>query len=984
MSWTEIICKANIPSCTAKLTTTMLIPNLNAKQGSSSCVQCGDSCNPPPPDKPLCGLENTLLKRDYNRSTTYDSCECDSSIPVHCKREYNVKVDWNDTCGTLDWKTMLTLGQSNGTCRGNCCAYSVCEKVEEKDWDWEITDWKTNKGWMYCTFEFDYSSFTLLRITDLFNWTNDIIKGKNLYMQNGLDPKMSAYLLNINFVYATIYDYYNQLYMFGPYNKTNLPIFSGINYLSVKPEDFNKRLLNNYSIYEGLFPDGTFPENVKEFINQTLTYPSFPSETEIDYNISYTIYQKALEAYGLSPGFAGSQEALDSFFNSLLSYFFRDEQGQLYKDVSVSSSPITPNKIVIKNSVIKSLNLVSIDGNYYKRTLNIKIGDDLERMIPADFFISSFTVSSSIVSWSILAYNLYKTYSFVTVEKPTFLEKVLYDTLLCPLSLYNTYKTKILKRDAIEKYCKTGYDFPSFLTGSNSFFINKNSDICECYLTKVAPVGISNIGNRDGMCFDTACKDYTDLFNLSEQSCVESCQTVNNWIHADNEGLQPRNATRVDTARVQKLCGDNYKPYSSKTFNIGIFICFMVITVLISLTVFAVYKNYKETTDERVNSFWAVIYGIIIFIVCTGLSVFLGFDLAGKPDEHKPCDKDNNFVCMSRLTKRRIPTEFCGDNILNCECQSDQDCPDGCSCYSSSCLPKSGVRATKDVVKKIVNKPFIAISVMILFLFPIALFYLYKDYHYPVNAWLYMGVVIVLASLPLLYFIRDAMKGKTVKEFTGSCLGFGKCNSDSDCSNSEDKGGDNEDKTDSKDNPSFKCVNRTCVKEEGGCPISLNTKPPVSLKMGVYTIKYQGMYLTVGGDNSSSSSSFQNTSPVLVKPKSDIESVWTYDHRNNTLYSTDVNGDFYSMAVKDACTKKNCQGVVYSEPYSDYPNRFILGDDNTIFSLEANAYLIPDLRPCILEPCPLGRCLNDKGEIYYHVSYTVQPSLAKVWEIVSN
>ena len=315
----------------------------------------------------------------------------------------------------------------------------------------------------------------------------------------------------------------------------------------------------------------------------------------------------------------------------------------------------------------------------------------------------------------------------------------------------------------IMTYCDIAYSPPPYTsrTETDKYLLTNNNTACYCYTSVLPPVNQRNPGNPGGMCFDSACSNSTvdvrALFGLTDNVCKGYCQEVYDWLHATGSD-QPGNANELDAQRFSTICGTNFQPYTSATWNTSIIVIGLVTTVLVGLLIFSIckYKAYSTTKTTVL-----IIAGCILLL---GLTFFFGKDMAGI---FGGC-VNGNMTCKSRISKIKIPTSFCTFQI-NCECQSDEDCPGSCVCASGSCAPLNGSRPTKVIQERKVNIIILVITIISLIVLPLIIIYLHRDYHWNISKGLFSGILGAFIIIPLVYVIYLIFKKYNKTVFTGPC-----------------------------------------------------------------------------------------------------------------------------------------------------------------------------------------------------------------------
>jgi len=195
---------------------------------------------------------------------------------------------------------------------------------------------------------------------------------------------------------------------------------------------------------------------------------------------------------------------------------------------------------------------------------------------------------------------------------------------------------------------------------------------------------------------------------------------------------------------------------------------------------------------------------------------------------------------------------------------------------------------------------------------------------------------------------------------------------------------------------SGECVNGVCQQITQSCPYpGSSPNPPPSLPSGQYSISYDGspvMFIPTYGSTVSL--------PLFIHSvgcNDGDATIWTYDADkqsvsvniqvpglNQTLYF-----DAYDSCWGTGCgspygsTKPNPpslpSGAVCAGSQPQHPH-FILGKNGTIYSVDAQAYIVPDIRPCG-DTCWVGICQHGPNCNYQAITYTTNAQQASVWTI---
>lgn len=225
--------------------------------------------------------------------------------------------------------------------------------------------------------------------------------------------------------------------------------------------------------------------------------------------------------------------------------------------------------------------------------------------------------------------------------------------------------------------------FPSISEDMSLFYMTNSSQVCSCYNTRLRPAITGDSQRIPGMCFTGACVSNPGLmkaFSLTDKTCQSFCPTVYSWLTNPQNGSA--NRKYIDTQQYEKLCGANYIPSYNTKVNFPVLITSLLSCVVISFSVFWLYKSVPST--------------IIVCVAMLSVSLFLSFFLNGK----SRCDPNifnHQSLCYSDFLSSifpkifpsiKIPNLFCS-YPLPCECVVDGQCPSDQICLSGMCISKS-------------------------------------------------------------------------------------------------------------------------------------------------------------------------------------------------------------------------------------------------------------------------------------------------------
>ena len=965
--------------------------------------------------------ENKILQNTPNLITITEkpSCIYDRTNTTTCKvPDYST--------GQLDSQQTCSIGLANGTCKGQCIGKHIKygESTNDDNGDWGVYTKYGNIedpdkwGWVQCNYEYDFSNYDNTKQTILISWIREIYRtfsantpkniwlgplgrknndwqAYNFYKTNNdkkefntlLDAKAEAeqnndsngimvndndtkyqlrwgvgvegsdsagfgyrvfsrkinidnivdlFRLN-NIVYAPIIDMFNMMYNTGYYtNNKQLNSFQ-YNCKFLQSNNFVKwkrdYLSSWFNLCKQLYIE-SFPDNIQNIIESVISLPSVEKiDNEITtFNISLQISYPQLQSYNKS-------DNKDLFISNLLINLFQDNQGKLL----INRRQVDISNISVINSSITNYTIINLET---LRLFTIPPGQ-FPTNSAYDFFTTA-TITAKISTWSPITV-IYFASKGITFSDISGLQ-IYNNCKVYPLSSYQ-YDCTTITSNCIEKirtFCPTKYIPPTSVGSislSTQFLFTSDNTNCFCYNSGVAPVSQPTSGNASAMCFDNHCSEtLKKAFRLTDGECSQYCDTVYNWTNSKQSTDVSQDPSSFDSSTFKRICGNTFNPRSSNTINTSVLISGMIVTLLIT---------HLSFTKSKLLS-------LTLFIFFGSLTGFLTYDLAGKG----LCDLSNRkFICESKLTKLSIPTQFCNYTI-NCECQFDEDCP-GCVCSSGTCIPLSGNRPFHTQVKTIINIPKLTSILTILVLGP---FIILKSIHNNIIKWS-LVILLIISCLLLVYYI--SIEKINEKVFDGPCTTCS-CNNNETCCNNFCCNGS--------------CINGKCQNYIVGCPlkhsqnIQLNIQSIIS---GTYTIKYiySGTEWLLSAENSKSLDSILS---VVLRPFStDFNFTWSYNNETNQIFSTPKNSinTVYLSAIdisdNSTCgnSSENYKGGVSALTQLDkYASKFIISN-NTIYSIDANAYIIPDISQTIPNRGYISNvpCIT--------LTYTLDQENASVWII---
>jgi len=969
MSWSGFVWHPNIPQMFARLTTPGLhydnesMPAQSELRCNTDVMCSGPCCVAPHANLCTAVAPEIMVFADgvFGAGTTYvaPSCCCNPP-PCTCDSFYYTCGIHNlrQVCGALNGRVTLTLGQNgygdvqNTGARGTDWDISIPQDYTGKDGNWAYLG-QQHTGWINAVYSYDFSNYNIGNAPNgpfpLSQWISDVCTGTNkASAPNGMDASAVPRIRDSTIVYAIVLDCFNQMYNDGYYstNPDSRQYMQNYDFFQFGFRTYiNKIIFSLVGYLEGLFPSGVIPDLFVTSLTQILQPP-------LAKQLPSNVYQVSLQ---LSfPQYQNYQQASDKagFINAFLASLLRDTEASMgNRTVSGTWAPDNP---VLANPTLDWVTAIQLPG--YIVTSGIDPTDwntNWASKYPTYFFATA-QVTGTVTKWSPLLAIYFQIFGGATFDSATCQaianppQSLHSATIPIPCYQSDCVDPGQCKSD-IQKFCPITYTPPPYTSRNTTdkYLVSNNYPDCYCYTSALAPISNPEPGNIGAMCFDKYCgPKFRQQFDLDDARCKGYCSTVYGWLTGTGAD-QSQNANHMDWQRFQQICGKEYRPYTPANWNVGILVSGTIATLFTSFITYAMtqHKNYSSSKTK-------ITVGIVSVLLLL-ITLFFSRDFAGLSG----CDYDKNkFECTTRITKMKVPKQFC-NYVLNCECAFDNNCPSGCLCASGSCQPQTGKRAF--TIKHTRNIPMLIISIVLAILFSIGLYSLHEESHWKVRLPLFMAGVIGLSLIPIGYF---ALKTFPEQVFAEGCKAGGACQADTDCSSGST------------------CVQGQCEALAPGCPVAGKAAPPSdALQSGAYIIQTKDRYMYLYP---------QANNPVYVSTNGDsraqchnkLPQAWTFDAANKLLTSVDPGGVTCCMIAYDVCQNTGCQGSVYCQDVtraSPQP-KFLLGASGTIYSFEAQAYLVPaSNQPCQTVPCFAGNCFNTLCEIY--VTYTTDLQTAAAW-----
>ena len=325
-------------------------------------------------------------------------------------------------------------------------------------------------------------------------------------------------------------------------------------------------------------------------------------------------------------------------------------------------------------------------------------------------------------------------------------------------------------RESLSKMCQTVLFHPNpyINTLLNQQYISSgvgsSKNECSCYNSLLPPPTEQQFGYPPSMCFTRYCTN-VDRSNLgiTDSQCQQYCSTVQNWIYGKNPLQHSAQPSVLDEDRFAQLC-----PRKDFHFNRTVFGSFFAITVLLTLRVW-----FRLSIRNRIRN---IILSLTLFLIGTGLSIYLGFDFFVQ----SKCQQNhlNKSFCYTALSKIPIPPQYCP--YQPCECIFDENCFVGCRCASGVCIPRenSGIeRTTQSMIHLEWNISILCVAFISIYIY---LWLLHRTwdwiqcrplYAYPLYFIVFLGLIclwIITVRPSVQTFYSGTCKANTIPLYIGN------------------------------------------------------------------------------------------------------------------------------------------------------------------------------------------------------------------------
>jgi hypothetical protein len=604
------------------------------------------------------------------------------------------------TCQSADTSMCNISDNIVGICRGSC----------QKGTDLDLST-QGGTGYIFCNYNYPFdSSFNIVS-----EYLNNTIGTWILAMydffsspaqqNSGGSPKR---IRDSNFIYACIYDFYNQLYHQNSHSGSEKNFQQDTFFLDFgqdKVDDnINNRINDIYNQCTSAYDPLDFSTNLQPLIYDSCKIPKINQVNDsftVTFYLSWDLFNKyksggiaVLEEY--INGMLGDKY-LNIIVNNIENPQYRvkfkkplssDPKFDTFKMINFGPNGIDDGTYTVVDGGSDIYNTSLGDNNmllYIEVTVEIDQWTPLLIVYCKKFFIISFS--------SDMCNNIGEQLFIKPIECLTDSELINYCGLLIQTNGYITQPT------------------------INKYLSNQNTPRCICYTSGLAPLNEPQINNPAAMCFNQNCTfDDKKFLGLDDSKCKNYCSTVFSWFNNPNPNSpQPRDISEIDWLQFDNLCNYNYKPLLNQTINQNVLITWGIITIVCTFSIFSfcTYKNYKISRKILITT--------ITFILFSLSTWSLAKNYAG----NGKCETENGikFVCRNHKGKI-IPNQYC-PFVETCECTLGASyCGENKTCYSTTCYPINGARLTKNVTKPDINIQYLISSVVTFILLPISIYML--------------------------------------------------------------------------------------------------------------------------------------------------------------------------------------------------------------------------------------------------------------------
>jgi hypothetical protein len=649
---------------------------------------------------------------------TFETSKEVNNVSCHDCSYYVVNPPSNYCYGTI---TQTCQSADTSMCNISDDVIGLCANTCQEGTDIGLNGTDTLNGWINCNYSYPFNYSFNTNSQYLGNTIGDwILKVYNFFTTPSLSVLTAKRIRDSSFIYACIYDFYNELYHQNAYSADSSKNFQidtsflddGIDTVN---DNINKRINDIYVKCKNAYKDdygslGLIPQNIQEIITNSCMIPKIRQINDsylVTFYLSWDLFNKYyLGGIGFLEGYINGMLG-DNYLNIILNNIQPPQYKVKFKNPLSSDPKFDTFKMVqfLYNEDL-SLNYSILDGG----------SNDYDTLVKMDantlsVMLLYVEVTVEIDQWTPLLIVYCRTFSSISFsyEMCTNIgEQIFIKPIEC------------LSDSQMTNYCGLKIQTNSYIRDNtiNLYLSNQNTSRCKCITSGLAPLNEPQINNPAAMCFSTNCTvSDKQFFGLDDSKCENYCSTVWSWLNNKNPNSpQPRNISEVDWLNFDNLCNYNYKPLLNQTTNQDVLITWGIITIVCTFSMFSfcTYKNY--------NIYRKILITTITFILFSLLTWSLAKNYAGN-GECETTGGSIKFVCRNHKGKI-IPNQYCSF-VETCECTLDGSCPDETEeCYSTTCYPLNGARLTKNVTKPNINIQYLIASVVTFILVPISIYML--------------------------------------------------------------------------------------------------------------------------------------------------------------------------------------------------------------------------------------------------------------------
>jgi hypothetical protein len=612
-------------------------------------------------------------------------------------------------------------------------------------------------GWINCnyTYLFDKSfsyqtGYSTKGYVSIGIWISELYK----YMNSHIGTQDIVNLKRVrdcNFIYACIYDFYNQLYHQNGYSsdaqnfqKYTMFLNKGKGQNAVN-KNINDRINDIYNLCNGIYTDSDIA-NIKNIIQNSCLMPKINQSQDNVYTITFYLSLDLFRTYqGTDINYSSVflEECINNMLgnNNLIININNNTNSQYSVKLKTKYTPPSTLYDTLKmikfqyDTTTNNTNYIIEDGG------NTKSLFDLVTDVRSNTnMLLYFEVTAEILEWSPTLIIYAKTFSNMSFSPICNKLEAQFPKIPIPIECLNISN--------MNSYCDTYINGYISSETINLYLANNSSVTCNCYTSSLGPADESQINNTASMCFSTNCTNDKTLFGLDDLKCKNYCPTVWAWFNENNPNAQlPSNPSEMDWVKFKKLCNYNFTPYLNQQINKTVLILGVLVTLVCTFYVFS-FCNYN-----KYNITIKILISIIIFTLFSILTWSLAKNYAGN-GQCEDTSTGSKFVCKNQKGNI-IPDQFCS-SIIQCECTQDSDCNfiNNGQCVSNVCFTNNdmGSRVKKDVTNSDVNISYLVASLITFILLPISIYMFIgndtvRNYIYTISfSLLFVGVLFIVTK----------------------------------------------------------------------------------------------------------------------------------------------------------------------------------------------------------------------------------------------